>query len=490
MAIIVPLLIAVMFIAQQPANAQSIRVQHADAASPEAVVNTLYESITRNPGEQFDWPRFCSLFLPTATMMPSLNQVGGVTTVLSVEEFIKWVDEHTVVGGENDKGFQEREVTHGVDRFGDIAQVFSEYEKGFRGSREILGRGINSIQLVRRTDRWWISSIVWDEETATRSLAQRMGAESDHRAALNKMMVALFFNEVQNNDRVELVDSLFADSSVFNGKFFDKERFKDRRRSGTSAFKDFIISIDDLIAVGDMVIARTSATATNVGEWFGFPGTNQQIHMRAIDYFELAGGKIIEQWHIADRLGTIIEMGYLPAPGQEKHQGFLARVNMFRAATKAGDTTLIKRFISKGARRWFGTIQGPGMPVGATGKGPWSDWDEFFNARSTIQRYEIDDSTVTVVGEEANDFFVLIGRKPVPTHVKYWFDNDGRIGKILIFRTTKPKDDFEEFKQWAQTSHPKELQYLMPDGEIIPTLDRAARFKQLLKDWRKTRSEQ
>jgi hypothetical protein len=29
----------------------------------------------------------------------------------------------------------------------------------------VLGRGINSIQMVRKDGRWWITSIIWDEET-------------------------------------------------------------------------------------------------------------------------------------------------------------------------------------------------------------------------------------------------------------------------------------------------------------------------------------
>lgn len=156
-----------------PATAQTMAADPADVASPEAIVQVLYETINRRPGENFEWDRMRTLYLPTATLIPSIEQTGGEFRVLTVEEFIDWVDEHTEVGGPDDPGFQEEEVTHRVERYGDVAQVFSTYRKHFWGEAEILGRGINAIQLVRNDGRWWIASVVWDEEVGAGPLPER-----------------------------------------------------------------------------------------------------------------------------------------------------------------------------------------------------------------------------------------------------------------------------------------------------------------------------
>lgn len=66
-----------------PASAQE-SVRSSDVASPEAIVAATYESIARAPGENFDWKRFRSLFLPTATLIPSTEQRGGSFDILSV----------------------------------------------------------------------------------------------------------------------------------------------------------------------------------------------------------------------------------------------------------------------------------------------------------------------------------------------------------------------------------------------------------------------
>ncbi len=135
-----------------------------DVASPEAIVLAAYESIERAPGDAFDWDRFRSLFLENAILIPSTGQRKGNLDVLSPEGFVEWIESVTPIGTPNDKGFTEEEVHHVVDRYGDIAQVFSTYQKRFWDEDEILGRGINSFQVVWNGGRWWIVSIIWDEE--------------------------------------------------------------------------------------------------------------------------------------------------------------------------------------------------------------------------------------------------------------------------------------------------------------------------------------
>lgn len=135
-----------------------------DVASPEAAILAAYASIARAPGEDYDWDRFRSLHLPGALLLPNTEQTDGQPRVLSVQDFIDWIDGVTTVGGEGDQGFAEEQVHITLQRYGDIAQAMSTYQKHFWGDDEILGRGINSFNLVFREGRWWIVSIVWDEE--------------------------------------------------------------------------------------------------------------------------------------------------------------------------------------------------------------------------------------------------------------------------------------------------------------------------------------
>ena len=149
-----------------PLFAQTPRAD--DVASPEALVRATYDAISRAPGAPFQWERFRSLFLPEARLIPNTEQTGGRFTVHTVESFITWIDDgwKRVIGTPQDRGFAESHVAGVSEQFGDVAHMFSTYEKHIWGDRNVVGRGINSIQLVRKDGRWWISSIAWDEEPA------------------------------------------------------------------------------------------------------------------------------------------------------------------------------------------------------------------------------------------------------------------------------------------------------------------------------------
>lgn len=160
------------------------RARPADVASPEAIVGAAYETVSRRPGESFDWERNLSLFLPSARLIPNTEQNGGEFRVLSPGDFRDWVEgwyeENAPIGGPDDHGFREEQIHAVVERYGDVAHVMSTYVKRPWDSEEVLGRGINSFQLVRHDGRWWIAGVAWDEESGAGPIpAAYLPAERD-----------------------------------------------------------------------------------------------------------------------------------------------------------------------------------------------------------------------------------------------------------------------------------------------------------------------
>ena len=75
------------------------------------------------------------------------------------------VEEYVVVGDPFLKrdGFWEREIARRVERYGNVAHVFSTYESRVKSpDTQPFSRGINSIQLVTNGERWWVVTILWD----------------------------------------------------------------------------------------------------------------------------------------------------------------------------------------------------------------------------------------------------------------------------------------------------------------------------------------
>ena len=156
-----------------PAGGQEVEAMPSDVESPRAIVLATYAAIVREPAKDYDWDRFRTLFLEGALLIPNTEQTEGVFTPLSVEGFIAWVDEVTDLSAATDRGFIEGEINRVEERYGDIAHVFSTYEKHYWGDESVLGRGVNSFQTVRHDGRWWITAIIWDEPIGGEAIPER-----------------------------------------------------------------------------------------------------------------------------------------------------------------------------------------------------------------------------------------------------------------------------------------------------------------------------
>ena len=152
------------------------RATPADVASPEAIVDALYRKISGPAGAERDWDRLRSLFDPRVRFligrwMADPARPREVVFEWDLETFLAEGRQHWL-----EHGFWESQLGARVESFGNVAHVFSSYESRI-GSPESapVGRGVNSIQLIRHAGRWWIVGIAWDVETSDIALPSDLG---------------------------------------------------------------------------------------------------------------------------------------------------------------------------------------------------------------------------------------------------------------------------------------------------------------------------
>ena len=75
------------------------------------------------------------------------------------------------------------------------------------------------------------------------------------------------------------------------------------------AFPDMRWEVDDLLAEGDKVVARTTMTGTHRGEFFGIPPTGRAVCVSGIHLLTLRDGKIIRHQGVNDDLGLMRQLG-------------------------------------------------------------------------------------------------------------------------------------------------------------------------------------
>ena len=142
-------------------------------------------------------------------------------------------------------------------------------------------------------------------------------------SASNKNVVRRLFEEVWNKGHVAVADELFAstythhDSStpdVGRGPESEKKRVTLYR----NAFPDIRLTIEDLIAEGETVVARWSCRGTHKGDLNGIAPTGKQFNITGVSIARFTNGKVSEGFVNWDALGLMQQLGVVPDLGKVK----------------------------------------------------------------------------------------------------------------------------------------------------------------------------
>lgn len=87
------------------------------------------------------------------------------------------------------------------------------------------------------------------------------------------------------------------------------------------AFPDGHLIIEDMIAEGDKVVARTTFSGTHTGQWGEVPPTGKHFSTTGIMIFRLAESKIVEAWYNVDFLGVYFQIGFELVPPKGESEG-------------------------------------------------------------------------------------------------------------------------------------------------------------------------
>lgn len=132
-----------------------------DTRSIESTVLALYDVISGEPGSPRDWDRFKNLFKPEARLIPTRKDDQGNLTIKSMtpDEYVQ------LFSSRISTGFFERELSRKVEEYGTVIHVFSTYETKEKKDGPVTNRGINSIQLFKDKDRYYVVNIFWCAES-------------------------------------------------------------------------------------------------------------------------------------------------------------------------------------------------------------------------------------------------------------------------------------------------------------------------------------
>jgi steroid delta-isomerase-like uncharacterized protein len=139
----------------------------------------------------------------------------------------------------------------------------------------------------------------------------------------NKAIVRRLFEELWNKGNLSLADQLFApnyehhDASTLDfGRGPESE--KKRATLYRTAFPDIQLTMEEVIAEGEIVMTRWSCRGTHKGDLSGIAPTGKQINISGVTIARLANGKMAESWVNWDALGLMQQLGVVPELAKTK----------------------------------------------------------------------------------------------------------------------------------------------------------------------------
>ncbi|HEV3197911.1 MAG TPA: ester cyclase [Bryobacteraceae bacterium] len=135
----------------------------------------------------------------------------------------------------------------------------------------------------------------------------------------NKALICRWFEEVWNQGREEVIEELRAPDAVGFGLgetpavVHGASGFKVFYHNLRSSLPDLRVTVEHVIAEGDMVAARIQVEGTHMGPGLGIPPTGQSVRFSGMLIARISGGRIAESWNNLDQLGLLRQVGALPA---------------------------------------------------------------------------------------------------------------------------------------------------------------------------------
>jgi predicted ester cyclase len=119
-----------------------------------------------------------------------------------------------------------------------------------------------------------------------------------------------------NERNLDVLDELMAADVVDHNPIPDQPAgvagVKTALAGFSTGFSDIQIEIEQILVAGDYVTVRQIARGTHDGDFLGIPATGKPVAIISHDIYRVAGGMIVEVWHVEDLLNTLFQIGAFP----------------------------------------------------------------------------------------------------------------------------------------------------------------------------------
>ena len=137
----------------------------------------------------------------------------------------------------------------------------------------------------------------------------------------NKEFARRWNEEIWGQQNVDAIDDLVAEDFVGHDPSRPEPvRGPDGVRTVVemlfSAFPDTQVDLEEVVAEGDRIAMRITASGTHEGEFMGIEPTGEEMEVSVMTFQRIEDGKAVEEWQIVDTLGMLQQLGVIELPGE------------------------------------------------------------------------------------------------------------------------------------------------------------------------------
>jgi steroid delta-isomerase-like uncharacterized protein len=134
----------------------------------------------------------------------------------------------------------------------------------------------------------------------------------------NQVTIRRLYEEVWNKRNLAVVDEILSPSHALSEPNAPDSQVGPQAYKATvnrffAGMPDLRFTIQDLISEKNKVVVVWVMSGTHRGEFYGAPATNKKVSVEGITIHQVENGKLLDSYASWDRLGTMQQMGALPA---------------------------------------------------------------------------------------------------------------------------------------------------------------------------------
>ncbi len=130
----------------------------------------------------------------------------------------------------------------------------------------------------------------------------------------NKAIVQRYVDEIQNEHNLDAIESIFSSDFIdhmdsLGCLFQGLDGLKRGYAALLNAFPDLHVTVENMIAEGDTVVAYKTLSGTHRGPHLGIHPTNKRVKYQIVSIYRIKNGKIAGYWGIQDELSLRRQLG-------------------------------------------------------------------------------------------------------------------------------------------------------------------------------------